>query len=161
MQDVMQPNFKKEIISGKQTAKNIAIQIRRAILESEAGANHISSRFKGKTKYMSCFNVYNWIRKNIAYKKEGEDLQTAKTIQRILHDKNGDCKHYTILACSILRSLGIECEMRLISQNFYKSEPTHIYCVAYVNGKEIIIDACLKNFNSEAQYKYKYNLKIK
>lgn len=165
MSDALIPKFKKEIIKGTQNAKNIALQIRRAIRESEDAASTIASKFQGNSKYMSCFNVYNYLRQNVRYQREGENLQTAKTLQRILYDaKNGkghDCKHYTIFSCSILRALNIPCEMRLISQNFYSAEPTHIYCVAYVNGKEIIVDSCMKTFNNEAQYKYKYNLKIK
>jgi hypothetical protein len=163
--DLMQPKNKQEIIRGKQSALNIAKMIKRAIIESSGGANKIAPQFKGSSPYMTAFKVYDFTRKNIPYHKEGENLQTAKTIQRILSDtKNGighDCKHYTIFACSMLRALGIPCEMRLISQNFYNAEPTHIYCVASIGGKEVIVDACMKNFNNEASYKYKYNLKIK
>ena len=161
MSNVLRPQFKKEIIKGTQNAKNIANQIKRAILESSIAADSIAHKFKGRTKFITCFNIYDYLRRNIEYKREGEDLQTAKTIQRILYDKKGDCKHYTIFSCAILRSLGIPCEMRLISQNFYSTEPTHIYCVAYIQGQEIIVDSCMKSFNNEAQYKYKYNLKIK
>jgi hypothetical protein len=79
----------------------------------------------------------------------------------ILSTKPGDCKHYTTFCCSVLRALNITTQMRLISQNFYDSDPNHIYCVAIINGKEIIVDPCIKVFNSEAAYKYKYNLKLK
>jgi hypothetical protein len=152
-----------EIVSGKQTARNIALQLKRAILESKSDALTIKDNFKGKSKYITCFNVWEFCRNNIKYKRESGDLQTAKTIARIWHDRNtgGDCKHFTTFCCSILSSLGIPCEMRMISQNFYNSDPTHIYCVAYVNGKEVIVDPCLKSFDNEAQYKYKYNLAIK
>jgi hypothetical protein len=158
--EVLKPKYTKEVIKGRQTAKNIALQIRRAIAESMPAADYISSKFRGKTAFITCFNVYNYCRNNITYKKEGENLQTARTLPRILNDKNGDCKHFTTICCSILKSLGIKTQMRLISQNFYNTEPTHIYCVAYINGEEIIVDPCIKNFNSEAQYKYKYNLSL-
>jgi hypothetical protein len=160
MQDVLRAKLNREIIHGTQNARNIAKNIKRAIIESEAGADAIAKHFKGKTKFISCFNVYNYLRSHIKYEREGEQEQSAKTIQRILHDKKGDCKHYTIFATAILRSLGIPVQMRMISQNFYNPEPTHIYCVATINGEEIIIDPCIKRFNSEAQYKYKYNLKV-
>ena len=159
--NVLKPKYTKEVIRCKQNAKNIALQIKRSILDSREGADQISFKFKGKTPFMSCFNVYNYCRNNISYRRESEQLQTAKTLQRIIFgDKYGDCKHYTTVCCSILRSLGIKVQMRLISQNFYNPEPTHIYCVAYINGKEIIVDPCMKTFDSEAQYKYKYNLNI-
>jgi hypothetical protein len=160
---IMKPKYNTEVIKGTQNAKNIAIQVKRAILESEPAAKEIALKFKGSSPIYSCFNVYDFTRKNIKYNKESANLQTAKTLQRILSDRKngslyGDCKHYTIFAASILRALGIKTQLRLISQNFYNAEPTHIYAVAKINGKEIIVDACMKNFNNEAQYKYKYNL---
>lgn len=159
--DVLKPQFKKEIIRGSQTAGNIAKQLKRAIYESEAPAKYISHKFIGNTPLLTCFNVYDYCRKNINYKKESANLQTAKTIPMILSTKTGDCKHFTTFCCAVLRALGIKTQMRLISQNFYDSDPSHIYCVAIVKGKEIIVDPCIKYFNSEATYKYKYNLKLK
>jgi hypothetical protein len=159
--DFLKPKFTKEVISGSQTAGNIADQLKRAIYESKEAAGSIAKKFKGSNDQMSCFNVWNYCRNHINYRKETANLQTAKTLQRILHDKQGDCKHYTTFCCSVLRALGIRTQMRLISQNFYDSDPNHIYCVAIVNGEEIIVDPCIKVFNSEAAYKYKYNLNLK
>lgn len=159
--DVLQPKFKKEIIRGSQTAGNIATQLKRAIYESEQAAKFISHKFRGNSPLMTCFNLYDYCRKNIRYVKESANLQTAKTVPMILSTKSGDCKHYTTFCCSVLRALGITTQMRLISQNFYDSDPNHIYCVAIINGKEVIVDPCIKIFNSEAAYKYKYNLKLK
>lgn len=159
--DVMMPKFNQVTITGSQNARNIAKIIKRSIFESSSAANHIAHKFKGGNKYLSCFNVYIYLRKNIKYIREGSNLQTAKTLQRILFDKYGDCKHYTTFACSILKALGIDCQMRLISQDFYDPNPTHIYCVAKINGQDVIVDPCMKTFDSEAQYKYKYNLKLK
>lgn len=161
--EVAKPKFNTEVIKGTQNANNIALQVKRAVLESKPAAEALAFKFQGKTPLYSCFNVYDYCRKNIKYTKESANLQTAKTLQRILYDKKngsfyGDCKHYTIFCCSILKALGIKTQLRLISQNFYNAEPTHIYCVAKVNGKEIIVDPCMKNFDHEAQYKYKYNL---
>lgn len=158
--DHLKPKLTKEVINCKQTAKNIAIQLKRAINESEGAADQIKHKFKGNSDFLTCFNVYNFCRKNINYIRESDRLQSAKTIQRILYDKFGDCKHYTTFCCSLLKASGIRVQMRLISQNFYDPEPTHIYCVAYINDKEIIVDPCVKTFNSEAQYKYKYNLTL-
>lgn len=164
--EIIRPKYTNEVIRGTQNAKNIAAQVKRAIIESKDQAELIKQNFKGKNPLMSCFNVYNYCRNYIKYNKESANLQTAKTLSRILSDKKngysyGDCKHYTIFCSSILRALGIKTHLRLISQNFYNAEPTHIYCVAIINGKEIIVDGCMKSFDNEAQYKYKYNLNIK
>jgi hypothetical protein len=158
--NLLMPDFKTEIIQGRQDAKNIARQIKRAIYNSTKQADIIADKFIGRNDVETCKKVFLFIRKNIEYKRESSNLQTSRTVARILYDKKGDCKHYTILACSILRSLNIPCKMRLISQNFYNTEPTHIYCVAKIKNEEIIIDPCLKNFNTEASYKYKYDIKF-
>lgn len=164
--EIIRPKYTNEVIRGTQNAKNIAAQVKRAIIESKDQADLIKQNFRGKNPLMSCFNVYNYCRNYIKYNKESANLQTAKTLSRILSDKKngysyGDCKHYTIFCSSILRALGIKTHLRLISQNFYNAEPTHIYCVAIINGKEVIVDGCMKSFDNEAQYKYKYNLNIK
>ena len=157
---ILTPDFRSEVIKGKQDAFNIATQIKRAIIESKEQSNSIAKKFVGQNDIDTCRNIYNWIRYNVRYQKEESSLQTSKTLARILHDKNkgNDCKHYTIICCSLLRSLNIPCKMRLISQNFYSVEPTHIYCIAKVNKKDIILDPCLSQFNVEAKYNYKYDL---
>jgi transglutaminase-like putative cysteine protease len=159
---ILTPDFRSEVIQGRQDAFNIANTIKRAILDSKAQSDSIAYKFVGENDYQTCKNLYNYIRHNIRYKKEQSSLQTAKTLGRILFDKNSgnDCKHFTIISCSILRSLKIPCKMRLISQNFYSVEPTHIYCVANVNGNDVILDACISEFDKEANYKYKYDIKF-
>ena len=154
------PKFTKEIVKGRQTANNIALQLKRAITESKSSANIIKNKFRGKNDFLTCFKIWDFCKKNIHYKRESENLQTAKTLPLILFHKYGDCKHYTTFCVSLLQAIGIPCKMRLISQNYYNSEPTHIYCVATIQGKEIILDACMNSFNNECGYKYKYDLKI-
>mgnify|MGYP003335677859 CR=1 FL=1 len=158
--DILKPKFEKIYISGTQNASNIAKNIKRAILESDPASRIVAPKLKGKSKFLTCFNVYIYLRKNVKYVRESGSLQTAKTLPRIIYDKYGDCKHYTTFACSILNALGIKCFMRMVSQNYYDPNPTHIYCVAIVNGEEVIVDPCMKTFNNECQYKYKYNLKF-
>lgn len=159
--EVLKPKFNKVYIAGTQNAQNIAKQVKRSIFESRPAAKAIAYKFRGSNPVKTCENIYNYLLKNIKYIRETGDLQTAKTLPRIIWDKYGDCKHYTTFACSILQALGIPCFMRMISQNYYDPSPTHIYCVAVVNGREIIVDPCIRSFNTEAAYKYKYNLNLK
>lgn len=159
--EALKPKFNKVYIAGTQNARNIAKQIKKSILESQPAAAVVAYKFRGGSPYLSCYNVYKYLRNNIKYVRESGNLQTAKTLPRILWDKYGDCKHYTTFACSVLNALGIKCFMRMISQDYYDQNPTHIYCVAIIDGREVIVDPCIKKFDSEAQYKYKYNLKIK
>lgn len=158
-------SFTREVISGPQTAYNIAKQLRRAIRDRDTQqyVQMVAKALRGKSNYESARNVYNFLRGKMIYKAEPQRLQTARTLKRMLFDakaKIGDCKHYTTFSCSVLKALGIPVKMRLISQNPLKREPTHIYCVAIINGQEVIVDPCISNFDREAISFYKYNLNI-
>ena len=163
MISALQPAYTKEIIKGRQSAYNIAMTLKRAIRDSKGTAKLIAPKFIGSSKYNTANNVYSFLRNKMTYKAESKNLQSARSLKRMLYDpksKIGDCKHYTIFCCSILDSLGIPVKMRLISQNVLDRDPTHIYCVAIINGKEVIVDPCMRSFDNEAIYFYKYNLNI-
>jgi len=153
------PLYKDYKVVVNQTAKDIAGAIIKSIKDSKNTADFLAPYVKSKDPYQTCKNVFTFCKNNITYIKEGKDLQTAKTLTRILADKFGDCKHMSITAYSLLKACGVNCRLRLISQNFYNSDPTHIYVVALINNEIVIIDPVLKNFDNEARYYYKYDLK--
>lgn len=156
------PQYKTETIKGTQNVTDIVLQIKRAINDSKASAEKIAPKLRGANKLETLKNIFKFV-KQIPYKKEPASLQTARTLPRILagaiNGTGGDCKHYTIAISALLKALNIPHKLRLISQNFYNAEPTHIYVVAYINGAEYIMDCVLNNFDSEAAYKYKYDVK--
>ena len=166
----LKPNNKNLLVSRYQTAGEIAGSIVKAIELSEPSAQILATKFYNKYKMKSAKLIFYFCKKAIPYKREPASRQTTKTLPRILADaqKNavsggqigGDCKHYATTTASLCKALGIPVRLRLISQNFYDTTPTHIYCVAKINGKDIIIDAVLKNFNSEARYSHKYDINI-
>lgn len=159
MQIASKPLYKEYLVTKNQTAKDIAGAIVKSIKDSGTTANLIAPLLKGKNKYETCKNIFTFTKNNIKYVKEGKDLQTAKTVARVLADKYGDCKHMATVCYSLCKSLNIPCRLRLISQNFYNADPTHIYCIAIVNGQTVIIDPVLNSFDSEARYYYKYDIK--
>lgn len=155
---ILKPKFQDRIIVNSQTTDDLLNGVIRAIKDSEEQARHIAPLFRRKDDITTCYLIFEFLKKNVPYKRESPNGQTVRTIARILHDKNGDCKHYAIFAASILRALKIPFKLRLISQDFYNSEPTHIYVVC---NNDIILDPVLKQFNNEAAYKYKYDYKLK
>lgn len=135
----------------------------RAIKESEQSANALAPYFKNVDKKTSCKLIFIFCKNVVPYKREPGNKQTAKTLPRILQDakmNGGDCKHYATISASLCKALGIPVKLRLISQNFYDKSPNHIYAVAKINGKDVIIDPVLKNFDTEARFNYKYDVKI-
>ena len=156
---ILKPSYKDILIVRNQNTSQIAGAVVKAIKDSQKQAELIAPYLKGNSRLSTLNNVWKFSKNNIKYEREKNSLQTAKTLSRIIADKKGDCKHYTTLIASILKALNIPFKLRLISQNYFSPEPTHIYIVSYVNGKEIAVDGVLKNFGTEASYKYKYDIK--
>lgn len=155
------PNNKNLIISRYQTTGEIAGAIIKAINDSKLSAEKLAPYLKGRNKYESSKNIFLFCKNVLPYKRESGKNQTAKTINRILSDAKtvgGDCKHFSTLSGALCLALNIPCKLRLISQNYYSKDPNHIYCVALINGEEIILDSVLKNFNTEARYNHKYDI---
>lgn len=165
---VLKPKGNNYLVSEYQTAGQIAGAIVKAIQDSKPSAQYLSKFFKTNNPVKSLRLLFWFTKKAVPYKKESGNSQTAKTLPRILSDANkvkingvigGDCKHYSILVGSIGKALGIPMKLRLIAQG-YTPVPNHIYCIAKINGKQYIIDPVLKEFNKEAKYNYKYDIKI-
>jgi transglutaminase-like putative cysteine protease len=158
------PNYKNTPVARYQTASQIAGAIVKAVGDSKKAADTLAPNFYCDTNYYNEAKlIFIFIKNAVPYVKEPGNNQTAKTLPRILADAKkygGDCKHYATIAASLCKSLGIKCKLRLISQHFNSKTPNHIYCVAIINGKEVIIDPVLKNFDTEARYNYKYDINI-
>lgn len=157
----IKPKNTTTFIKKNQSAKDIASAIVLSIKDSKNDAEKIAPYLKGASKEKSLENIFIFCKNNIKYKKENTDLQTARTLGRILQMKQGDCKHYTTTIASLSNALNIPVKLRLISQNLLNNDPTHIYCVSNINGKEFIIDPVLNNFNQQATYTKKYDINLK
>jgi len=160
---LLRPKYKNLMVSRYQTAAEITGAIITAIKESAPAAEILAPTFYNKDKNKTAKLIWIFCKNAIPYKRESGQRQTAKTLPRILADAKrhgGDCKHMTITAMSLCKALKIPCKIRLISQNFYDTSPNHIYCIAKIDGKDVVIDGVLKNYNTEARYNYKYDIKI-
>lgn len=107
----------------------------------------ISSFFDEETTEEICSKIYTFLKKEIAYKVEGEENQTTKTPAAILAQRFGDCKHYASFSGGILDSLNrtrgkkIKWEYRFASYSLFNRDPEHIFTVVFDRyGKEIWID---------------------
>lgn len=160
MRKGLRANMRREVINVPQTGINIVKQIKRAIDESQPAAKVIGRYFSNDVKKLAR-QLYQYCQKQIYYEAEPAAIQTAKTLPRIVHDREGDCKHYTVVIASILKAKKIPFRLRMISQSYFNKEPTHIYVVAYgKRGQEIIVDPCMFFFNDEARFTHKYDYKV-
>lgn len=144
-------------VANRQTVSDITRLIQRGVKESTVQAQSIAPLFKGRNREDTCYRIWKYLKSNVRNKKEPGELQTVKTLSRLLLvDKHGDCKHYTTAVAAICKALRIPVHLRLVSFNYWNSQPTHIYAVAYSeNGSPIYVDCVLDGFNEEPGYKHK------
>jgi hypothetical protein len=152
------PDGKSKVIKRFQKVSDIVELLLIADLQNSVYKNILSSYFSTGNKLKDIRAAYNYALANIQYLKEGT-LQTAKTIPAILNFGFGDCKHFSLFLASCCRALSIPYKFRFTSYNKYDSEATHVYIVANVYGKELILDGVLKVFGAEKPYQYKYDYK--
>jgi hypothetical protein len=151
-----QPDGRAQMVVRMHNTNDIIKQMQAAHYDNSEFARKIAYQFKGATIRQTCKNIFNWIKNNIDYRIEPATMQTTKTLQRLVSDGYGDCKHYSGFFAAILTALGIKHNYRFASYSSNNSTPTHVYVVAYdENNKPIICDAVLSNFNTEKPYKSK------
>jgi len=150
-----QPNNRATMVVKMHNTSDIITQMQNAHYENSAYAKKIANRFKGATNKQTCRNIFNWIKQNIDYRVEPATLQTTKTLQRLVSDGYGDCKHYSGFFAAILSALNIKNNYRFASYNS-NTTPTHVYVVAYdEQNKPIVCDAVLNKFNTEKKFTHK------
>lgn len=152
------PNNHSKVIKRFQTVNDIVELLLLADLQNSVYSKILHSYFNTGNKLKDIRSAYNYALANIQYLKEGT-LQTAKTIPAILNFGFGDCKHFSLFLASCCRALNIPYKFRFTSYNKYNSEASHVYIVANVYGKELILDGVLRIFGAEKPYQYKYDYK--
>ncbi len=103
--------------------------------------------------------LFNFLKKNVAYKIESEEKQTTKSPAAMLTTAQGDCKHYAGFIAGVLDALNrsgkkIKWHYRFASYNVFDSLPGHVFVVMEDNGNEYWIDPVLKAFNERLEPTY-------
>ena len=111
-----------------------------------------ASIFKGKDNKETCRNIWSFLKHNIKYVEDSVHFQDIKLPDRLVKERKGDCKSFSMFTASILECLGIPYKFAYTSYTHNKT-PQHVY-VQTDDG--IIIDAVWRKFNDEKPYTYKY-----
>jgi len=117
----------------------------------------LAKRFKGKTDFETCYNVWKFLKRDIRYIADGKENQDIRLPLRLISSKIGDCKSFSLFAASILTNLKINCLFTYASYNEYDRTPTHVY-ITTSNGT--IVDGVLPEFNYEKPPTYKQYKRI-
>lgn len=112
---------------------------------------------KGESLYETCSNIWHFVKANISYVKDPAENQWVRSPKRLWHDKQGDCKSYSVFIASCLRALRIPHIFRFVAFEQYDSNPTHVYVVVMKGRKEIILDCVIDAFDKEAPYTFKFD----
>ena len=115
----------------------------------------IAKEFKGETLKDSAFNVWSYLKNNIQYKADGSIHQKILLPKRLVADKIGDCKSFSLFGASVLGAMGYRVGFCYAS---YSSNPTpsHVYVIAEDKKKNrVIVDGVWHSFNSEKTFNHK------
>jgi hypothetical protein len=112
-----------------------------------------------KPTYNSLWGLWRWVKTNIEYIEDPDGVQWIKDPARLYADRAGDCKSFTLFIVSVLQNLQIPYTIRFTSYIKGSKRVTHVYPVAHLNGKDIILDAVWYAFDSEKKYTYKQDFK--
>ena len=106
--------------------------------------------------------LWEFVRKEIKYKEDAAGTQLIKKPGALWRMKIGDCKSKTLFINQVLRCLNIPYIIRFTSYS-ENTDFTHVYTVALLDGKSIILDSVYHAFNREKPYinksDYFYNMK--
>jgi len=119
--------------------------------------DYIYTYFVGSTPEETAKNVFNYLKANVKYNIEPEDLQTVKSPSAIIATgKSGsDCKNYALFINGVLDAFGrneyenFDLYYRFASYDIGDQTPQHVFAVMVIDGKEIWIDPVLSYFNQK------------
>jgi hypothetical protein len=120
-------------------------------------------RFSGDNLTQKGRAIWNYLNKNIQYKKDDPGKQVIQSPSRMILDTRGaDCKSLSLAAAAFMKNNGFkDVALRYSSYNPIDDTPTHVYAVAKdEQGNEIIVDPVYKQYNREVPYKFKKDYKM-
>lgn len=136
----MRAEGKKTIINEKGKTADIINAVVEVFLESYRQTEDIAAQFSDRSIFSTCQQIVDFVCSNFNYKVDPAGEQWIRTPNRILTDREADCKSYSIFICSVLSNLGIRNAFRFASYSLLGNY-THVYSIAYdENGNEIVID---------------------
>ncbi len=118
----------------------------------------ISTFFLGSDLEDTCYNVWKYLKANVPYKIESDNLQTLRSPSSIVSGVPADCKTYSLFSLGILDSLRrkglINCKLafRFAGYGYLSENLEHVFCVVNPKSKdEIWVDAVLPNFDQKKE----------
>lgn len=150
---VAQPKLKDELLYEKGKTPNIIQALLDTVPGSEKQTKKLAKKFP--PTYEGLEKLWHFVKNKIRYIEDPDGVQWIRTPARLWHDREGDCKSFTLFIVSILTNMGIDYKIRFVSFAPKSKTVTHVYPVAILDGDEVILDAVWSAFDDEANYEYK------
>ena len=149
------PDFKNHIFVKDAVNKDIRNGLEKSLPIAIREAQTLGPLFKADNERDTARNIWQYLRNRIQYKRDPDTSQDIKLPRRFHHDKNGDCKSYSLNALAIYKAAypDLPVAFKYTAYDADAKEPTHVYAVVKDrNGKNIVIDGCYNFFDSEKGY---------
>ncbi len=146
------PKYKEQLIKKYQNTADIINDLLYCFKYYNTQALPLSKLYRTGNIKTDSRKIYDFIRENIKYNAEPFTSQTTSSFSRIIHDKNGDCKHSALIVGSIGYSMGYNVFFRFVSYDKDK-QLGHVYTILQdPKTKEKIIVDPLQSFNYEKPF---------
>lgn len=130
---------KKILITSKGGNKQVINTILEVLRDNLNTCTHIVQFIRDLDVYSQCYSIFDYVVNHVVYVEDPGNNQYVKTPARTLHDGYADCKSMAILIACCLQALNIDYVIRFVDFKGNKIY-THVYVVAFDDGREIIID---------------------
>jgi len=121
----------------------------------------ISNYFLGKNINETAYNIWEFLKQNVPYRRESDNFQTLRSPSSIVSGLPADCKTMSLFSLGVLQSLQrkglINCTLayRFAGYNDFNNDLEHVFAVINPKSqKEIWCDAVLPRFNQKKQPTY-------
>jgi hypothetical protein len=104
-------------------------------------------------------HLWRFVKYKIRYKVDATGRQDILHPAALWERGWGDCKSKTVFITQVLKCLGIPYVIRFVSFDS-DTTPTHVYPIALLDGREVIIDSVWDFFDREKVYTYKKDYKM-
>lgn len=164
LKNIPKPKKVTTILAQDAFNSDIVAGINSAFFNAISQTRGMAQGFKGASRMATAFNIWAWVKNNIPYKRDPDQMQMIKLPSHLIHDENGgDCKSMTLLASALMFNNALPVVIRYVSYSANPT-PTHVYSYTYdKDGTPIVIDCVYNKFNDEAPFRSKkdYLMKLK
>lgn len=158
------PSFanQSETLVQNQKVKDIITELLEAHEFFKNDYDKICSSFDAGNVEDTLKNLFTFLKENVRYQEETEEVQTVRSPGAILLQGCGDCKHYASFVGGVLDGLRrqgkkINFVYRFAGYDLFTRQVAHVFIVVKSGSGEIWCDPVLKEFNQRRPAPVIYN----